>query len=169
MLGFKHVLFQPKVGTVPQDGGVVNSECGVAAWDGKPPKGGRQAVQKQADGTAAGMFIDTYVEAPGPDASGWEMGGYDQAITGYEDGDRTLLGPSSAFSPPLLGAEHAVGYEGVTKFKGVKGRVPIRVTLGLWFRSDTHEIIHIALDGAKSAPVKKQATKLANTAVPSFF
>jgi hypothetical protein len=126
------------------------------------PKTSQQAVQKIENGTGASLVIETWVPAPGPNASSWNLNSYgprvDQQVLGCKQVAKHKHGHVVSLS--LDGAQGVYGAEGVAIGNNV---------CGVWHRDDSDRIIDLSLKKSPHRDALKDFKKIAKIIVAQFW
>lgn len=167
-LGFKKVQEESTIGaSYPVDPyGEVASRCDLVAWSGVTPRNPKQILRKAAKGTAARVYIRTWVPDPSAPADGlerWAREDFPRTVEALEVAGvgelvRGLRG--TRLSQRALGAQFARAYQ------GAKGSV--RGAAAFWWDSRTHAAIFLGVLTYAHSPAVKQLEKIARIAVPAF-
>jgi hypothetical protein len=158
-VGLHHHKEIPLIREAGPTGGVAYARCTVFVWSGGAPKSQQQAVEK---GTGALVVFETWVPAPGPNESSWDMDGYGPQV------DQQVLGCKSVAQHPhghtvplpLDGAQGSYGAAGVA--------IGLNVC-GVWHRDDADRIITMTLKESQHRHAVKDLTTIANIVVPNFW
>jgi hypothetical protein len=167
-LGFRKVAEESQIGaSYPVDPyGEVASRCDLVAWRGVMPTNPKQVLARAAKGTAARVYIRTWVPDPSAPAEGlerWAREDFPRTVEALEVAGVEEMVPGlrgAGVFQPALRAQFAKAYQ------GAKGSV--RGAAAFWWDSREHAIIFLGVLAYAHSPALKQLEKIARTAVPSF-
>jgi hypothetical protein len=161
-LGLTHSDQTPVIRNAGPEGGVAYARCTFQAWSGGLPTTQRQTIRKIENGTAAGVVIETWVPAPGPNVSSWEMNDYASKLDGEVRGCKVFAKHphGHVVSLPPDGGQGSFGAEGVAFGENI---------CGVWHRADSSRIIYVTVKETSHRNAVADLKKIANIVVSKFW